>query len=64
MKKRWEAKRAAVVAKSVSPKRKTNSVRIAEAIAPPEDAEFKSKMSAAMKASRAKRKNTARRRHA
>jgi hypothetical protein len=31
-------------------------VRIAEAIAPPEDAEFKSKMAEAMKASWAKRK--------
>jgi len=59
MKKRWEAKRAAVVAESVSPKRKTNSVRIAEAVAPPEDAEFKKKMSEAMKASWAKRKKVA-----
>jgi hypothetical protein len=58
--KRWEAKRATVVAESVSPTRKTNSVRIAEAIAPPaEDVEFKSKMSAAMKASWAKRKKAA-----
>jgi hypothetical protein len=57
--KRWAAVKAAKVAESVSPKRKTQSVRMAEAIAPKEDAEFKSKMSIAMAKSWAKRKRAA-----
>jgi hypothetical protein len=52
---RWAARRAAV-AESVAPKRKTNSVRIAEAIATKEDAEFKARMSAAMRKAWANRK--------
>ena len=55
---RWAARRAAV-AESLAPKRKTNSVRIAEAIALKEDVEFKSKMSIAMAKSWAKRKRAA-----
>jgi hypothetical protein len=59
-KKRWAAKRASVVAESVSPERKTNSVRIAEAIAPPpEETDFKKRMSEIMKKAWAKRRKKA-----
>ena len=58
--KRWEKLNAAKT-EAASP-RKTNSVKIAEAIAPTkEDAEFKSKMSIAMAKSWAKRKKAAKR---
>ena len=55
-KRRWAAKRAAVVAESVSPIRETNSVRIEQASASKGDEEFKSKKSEAKKSSWAKRK--------
>ena len=55
---RWAARRAEV-AESVSPIRETSRVRIAEAIAPKEDADFKSRMSIAMAESWAKRKRAA-----
>jgi hypothetical protein len=54
-KRRWAAINAAK-AEAAAPKL---SKRLAAIIAPPEDAEFKSKMSEAMKASWAKRKKTA-----
>jgi len=56
--KRWAAINAAK-AETVVPKKKTAKAIIAEVIAPPEDAEFKSRMSAAMKVAWAKRKKTA-----
>jgi hypothetical protein len=62
-KKRWAAIRAAK-AEEAAPKKKTKAAIIAEAIAPPEDAEFKKKMSEAMKASWAKRKKVAKRKKA
>jgi hypothetical protein len=57
-KRRWEVKRA-VVTELVAPIRKTNSVRISEAIAPKEDKDFKSRMSIALNATWAKRRKAA-----
>jgi hypothetical protein len=54
-KRRWAAINAAK-AEVVAPKRSKEKSAILAAIAPPEDAEFKAKMSVAMKASWAKRK--------
>jgi hypothetical protein len=55
---RW-ARVKAEKAEAVAPKKKTKAAIIAEAIAPVEDAEFKNKMSIAMKAAWAKRKKAA-----
>lgn len=55
---RW-AKINAAKAKAVTPKKKTKSAIIAEAVAPAADTEFKSKMSIAMAKSWAKRKKEA-----
>jgi hypothetical protein len=55
---RWAARRAAKAEAAVAPKVSKKSA-ILEAVTSAEDAEFKSKMSAAMKASWAKRKTAA-----
>lgn len=55
---RW-ARINAAKAEVAAPKKKSAKAAIAEAIAPKEDAEFKARMSAAMKKAWAKRKRTA-----